>query len=191
MSAHPPDPDPREDDPFEQAEARRRSARPLVWLLLVIALLALVWYLSRPHGPDPAPAGPTAPVTEPAGPPGDPEDAEEAEEPAPQDAPPAAPPASDEPAGRPADRAAEPLARVHPEYPREALRLREEGTVLLRVEVDARGNATKVDIESSSRSRTLDRAARDAVSRWTFRPAIEGGRPVASTVTVPVDFRVE
>ena len=63
--------------------------------------------------------------------------------------------------------------------------------MLLRVEVDARGLPVSVDIERSSRSRELDRAARDAVGQWTFRPAIENGQPVASTVTVPVDFRVE
>lgn len=193
MSVPPPGPDPREDEPFEEAEARRRSARPLVWLLLVIALLALVWYLSRGSGPEPVSPEPVAPVAVPAEPLDDAEDSAEegAEEDVPEDAPRTSRPDPVEPAERPADRAAEPLARVQPEYPRDALRLREEGTVLLRVEVDAQGNAASVEIEGSSRSRTLDRAAREAVSQWTFRPAIEGGRPVPSTVTVPVDFKVE
>lgn len=193
MSVPPPGPNSSEDEPFEQAEARRRSARPLVWLLLVIALLALVWYVSREPGPEPV-AEPVAPATTA---PAEPlEEVEDELDDAGQDgdrddAPRSAPSEPVEPASPAADRAAEPLARVQPEYPRDALRLREEGTVLLRVEVDAQGNATSVEIESSSRSRTLDRAAREAVSQWTFRPAIEGGRPVASTVTVPVDFRVE
>ena len=91
----------------------------------------------------------------------------------------------------PADRAAEPVTQVEPTYPAAALRSREEGTVLLRVEVDAQGAPTSVEVESSSRSRDLDRAARDAVRQWSFSPAVENGQPVASTVTVPVDFRVE
>lgn len=191
MSVPPPGPDSSEDEPFEEAEARRRSARPLVWLLLVIAALAVVWYLSRSPGPELV-SGPVPPAAAP----GPVDEAQDEADPSTKDGSPDAtpgtiPPDPVESAGPPADRAAEPLARVQPEYPREALRLREEGTVLLRVEVDAQGKATAVEIESSSRSRTLDRAAREAVSKWTFRPAIEGGRPVASTVTVPVDFSVE
>ena len=189
MSAPDPGPDP-EDDAPGNAEAGRRSARPLVWLLLVIALLALLWYVSRDTQPgaEPVPVEPPAAVS-------DPED-DSAEEPDEEDAGPAPAPVRTaaptiDAEDVPDDRAAEPVSRVQPEYPAEALRTREEGTVLLRVEVDAQGNAASVEIERSSRSRELDRAARDAVSRWTFRPAIEDGKPVPSTVTVPVDFRVE
>lgn len=190
MSVPPPGPDSQEDEPFEQAEARRRSARPLVWLLLAIALLALAWYVSRDTAPEPVPAEPVVPAAEPA-PPLDEDGEDERDGDAAEDAPRPVPSPPVVPADRPADRAAEPLARVQPDYPREALRTREEGTVLLRVEVDAQGNAASVEIERSSRSRELDRAALDAVSQWTFRPAIQGGEPVPSTVTVPVDFRVE
>ena len=49
----------------------------------------------------------------------------------------------------------------------------------------------KRDAETVQVMGDLDAAARDAVSQWTFRPAIENGQPVPSTVTVPVDFRVE
>jgi len=194
MSIPPQDHGPGQDEPYEVAEARRRSARPLVWLLLAIAALALLWYLSRPDLPEPVAVEPPV-AEEPATPPdpaeaGDAEAGDEPAEPA-AGAPSGRADPSDRPAPRPADRPAEPLARVQPEYPRAALRTREEGTVLLLVEVDADGSAASVEIESSSRSRELDRAAVEAVSQWTFRPAIEDGRPVASTVTVPVDFRID
>ena len=79
---------------------------------------------------------------------------------------------------------------MQPTYPAAALRVREEGTVLLRVEVDATGRPVSVEVQRSSRSRDLDRAARDAVQQWTFEPAIRDGRPASSTVTVPVDFSI-
>lgn len=179
---------PKDPEPVEGEETGdgRRSAKPLVWLLLVIALLAILWYAYSGRDPVPAQPAPEVPAVEPA----DPDDSGAA--PAQDDDPSPPPsPSRDAVPAPPADRAAEPLARVQPAYPTAALRAREEGTVLLRVEVDADGLPASVEIERSSRSRELDRAARDAVSQWTFRPAIENGRPAASTVTVPVDFSFE
>ena len=48
----------------------------------------------------------------------------------------------------------------------------------------------KVELAQRSRSRDLDRAALAAVRGWTFEPALRDGKPVASTVQVPVDFRL-
>lgn len=184
MSVPPPAPGP-EDPQSGGREDERRSARPLVGLLLLIALLAILWYAYSKREPVPGQPGMETPVVEPAA-----EDAP-AEAPA-EETPPPAPAAESAPApAPPADRGAEPVDRVQPEYPRAALRAREQGTVLLRVEVDAQGIPVSVEIERSSRSRELDRAAREAVSQWVFRPAIENGQAVASTVTVPVDFSVE
>ena len=72
-----------------------------------------------------------------------------------------------------------------------ALRNRESGTVLLRVHVDTSGNPYAVDLLKSSRSRSLDRAAAEAVKRWRFRPAMQGGRPVPGEVQVPITFNAE
>ena len=102
-------------------------------------------------------------------------------------APPAeAGPLADAPLSRP-----EPLRRTPPEYPTAALRRRETGTVLVHAEVDAAGNPTDVSVARSSRSRALDRAAVQAVRRWTFRPAQQDGRPVAGSLDVPVEFTLE
>jgi protein TonB len=56
------------------------------------------------------------------------------------------------------------LAR-HRFYPHEAKRRREEGTVVLRVTLDARGDLGSYQIVSSSGSLALDKAARDIVRR--------------------------
>ena len=75
-----------------------------------------------------------------------------------------------------------------PEYPREAMRSGIEGTVVLLVDIDARGNVLDVRVERSSRNRDMDRSAVRAARGWRFNPAVENGVPVASTVRVPVDF---
>ena len=59
-----------------------------------------------------------------------------------------------------------------PGYPREAAARREEGDVGLIVDVAADGHAAAVQIASSSGYAVLDDAARRAVSRWHFRPAV-------------------
>ncbi len=81
--------------------------------------------------------------------------------------------------------------RTQPAYPAEALRAQEQGEVRLRVSIDALGGVADVQIAQSSGSRALDRAAMDAVRTWKFRPATQAGQPVASTIDVPVDFRLD
>lgn len=81
-----------------------------------------------------------------------------------------------------------PIESPGPRYPRRALRRGESGEVLLRIQVDARGVPSQVDVASSSGSRDLDRAAVVAARRWRFRPAMRDGSPVAGVVNVPIAF---
>ncbi|GAC1344118.1 MAG: hypothetical protein NVSMB18_21160 [Acetobacteraceae bacterium] len=71
-----------------------------------------------------------------------------------------------------------------PAYPQEAARVGAQGTVLLVVRVSARGLPEQVQVATSSGHATLDRAAREAVLRWHFRPAVAGGAPI------PYDFQI-
>ena len=76
-----------------------------------------------------------------------------------------------------------------PQYPSAALRRGDSGTVVVRAEVDASGMPTAVTVIERSGSRELDRAARDAVSRWRFTPASSNGQPVAGSIEIPFDFK--
>ncbi|MGY0633136.1 TonB family protein [Luteimonas sp. A478] len=185
---------PQPPEPAPEALERKRagqtssSTRSLIWLLLLIAVLAALWYVygRSEREPEALPVETVLPAPDSG------EDGSEAEE-TPADEP--AAPSVPQPTAAPSapslpDRPAQPTLQVQPAYPPAALRVRAEGTVLLRVEVDAQGRPTTVEIQRSSRSRDLDRAAREAVGQWTFQPAVENGQPVASTVTVPVDFRI-
>ena len=91
----------------------------------------------------------------------------------------------------PKDRDATVLNRTVPTYPPDAYRAREEGTVVVKAQVDELGNASDVEIVSRSGSRILDRAAMNEVRKWKFSPAIKDGRTVTSSVQVPVDYRLD
>jgi len=83
------------------------------------------------------------------------------------------------------------LANPPPAYPRRARRDGIEGTVTLKVLVTAAGTPGRVEVETSSGSRVLDRAALDAVKAWRFVPARRGDEAVDAWVRVPVAFRLE
>ena len=76
-----------------------------------------------------------------------------------------------------------------PGYPEIARRENQQGTVLLRVLVEADGSVARVEIAQSSGFDALDRAAADTVrSRWRFVPGERSGANVTSWVLVPIRF---
>ena len=75
-----------------------------------------------------------------------------------------------------------------PDYPESARREGRQGSVLLRVLVDEQGRSKKVEINSSSGSEALDRAAAEAIKRWRFIPARYGDKAVESWIRIPIDF---
>ena len=81
------------------------------------------------------------------------------------------------------------LHRPNPVYPAVSKRLREAGTVLLRVSLDAKGEVHDINIQTTSAYQRLDQAAMEAVRQWRFVPAIRGQQSVASTVLVPIEFK--
>ncbi len=83
------------------------------------------------------------------------------------------------------------LNNPSPRFPRMSRRVGEQGKVLLRVLVSESGAASDVRLHQSSGHSRLDEAARSAVSRWTFVPARQGDRPIASWVIVPIEFKLE
>lgn len=78
-----------------------------------------------------------------------------------------------------------------PAYPGASRRLGEQGTVLLRVFVTALGDATRVELKTSSGFPRLDQAAHDAVQRWKFEPARRGEQAVDAWVLVPIKFSLK
>jgi protein TonB len=78
-----------------------------------------------------------------------------------------------------------------PPYPEESVVNGEHGTVVLLIHVSPSGRPAAVDVLRSSGYFLLDNAARDAVSRWRFLPAVKDGQPVASDMTMGFVFAFE
>jgi protein TonB len=79
-----------------------------------------------------------------------------------------------------------------PYYPFLAERHAIEGSVYLKVFVGADGKVVSVAIVQSSGYPELDNAARRQVLRaWTFAPEIRGGKPVAASGIVLVNFKLK
>lgn len=78
-----------------------------------------------------------------------------------------------------------------PDYPSASLRYREEGTVLLLIDVTADGRAAAVALKQTSGFPLLDEAALECAKDWTFEPGRLDGQPVASQAIVPVQFSLD
>lgn len=99
-----------------------------------------------------------------------------------------APVASESPAVESPKFGAAYLYNPPPAYPPLSRRLGEEGRALLRVLVTENGTAETVDLESSSGSARLDKAAIAAVKRWEFVPAKRNQQSISAYVLVPIKF---
>ncbi|MGL6071203.1 energy transducer TonB [Craterilacuibacter sp.] len=83
------------------------------------------------------------------------------------------------------------LHNPRPAYPPLSLELAESGTVELRVDVSAAGQALAVELAKSSGYPRLDRAAREAVRQWRFTPARRGAQAIAHRFVVPIHFSLK
>jgi protein TonB len=75
-----------------------------------------------------------------------------------------------------------------PVYPKNALDQNLQGVVTLTVTVSPAGKAAAIRVTGSSGHELLDQAARRAVARWTFAPAMKNGKAAEGVVTVKIRF---
>ncbi len=78
--------------------------------------------------------------------------------------------------------------RSAPGYPTQSRRFGEQGTVVLRVELDESGHIALARINSSSGHARLDEAALAAVRTWRCTPARRNGEPVRAVALQPFRF---
>jgi TonB family protein len=81
------------------------------------------------------------------------------------------------------------IYKVEPEFSEEARKAKQQGVVVLTIEVDASGQVRNVRVRQSL-GLGLDEKAIDAVSHWRFRPAILDGKPVTAEAVVQVNFQL-
>jgi periplasmic protein TonB len=86
------------------------------------------------------------------------------------------------------------MAATHtiPEYPFVSRRLREQGTLRLKLVVDEKGFVTDATVVNSSGFQRLDEAAVNWVkTHWRYTPAMQGAKPVRSNADAIVEFRLQ
>lgn len=84
-----------------------------------------------------------------------------------------------------------PTSKPPPRYPKELLKKKQGGRVIVLVTVDERGAVTNASVKESSGYPAMDQAALTAAKRWKFKPGIKGGRKAVMTAKIPFNFRVK
>lgn len=82
-------------------------------------------------------------------------------------------------------------ATMQPPYPSNAMRLEQEGRVVLNVHIAADGHVQEALVKTTSGFSSLDEAAQSyALKQWHLRPATRDGVAVESWLVVPVLFHI-
>ena len=79
---------------------------------------------------------------------------------------------------------------LQPPYPREQEAAQRGGSVRVRITIGTDGRVTAVEQVAATNDSFWRVTQRQALSRWRFRPATVDGRPVVSTMTMTVTFRI-
>lgn len=79
---------------------------------------------------------------------------------------------------------------LQPPYPPDRERAQQDGRVRVRITIGTDGRVTAIDQLSTTHEAFWRATQRQALNRWRFRPATVDGRPVVSTMTMTVTFRI-
>ena len=83
------------------------------------------------------------------------------------------------------------LNNPKPPYPPYAYKARQEGQVILLVEVLSSGDCGQVSIHTSSGFELLDESALTTVKKWHFVPAKKDGQVVPQNIRIPITFSLK
>ena len=88
------------------------------------------------------------------------------------------------------DHAPKILSNPKPQYPLDAYAHRQEGRVVLYVEILESGSVGQVNVANSSGIDSIDASALKAVGSWKFSPAQAAGKIVKQWIKLPIDFKL-
>lgn len=80
--------------------------------------------------------------------------------------------------------------KVPPHYPNRALKLGQEGEVLVKILLDKDGTQIKQEIINSSGYVLLDKAALEAIKKWSFLPHKLQGENIKAFIQIPIEFKI-
>lgn len=85
-----------------------------------------------------------------------------------------------------------PLVRIEPRYPRKAAMAGKEGWVQLKFDITKAGTVADVSVMKSKPRRLFDKAAKQALYKWKYRPKLIDGKPVEQkNLMVQIDFKIQ
>lgn len=90
-----------------------------------------------------------------------------------------------------AARLATPADLMRPPYPLSKIRGEEEAVLKLRLGIDERGRVVSVDPVGQADAEFLASARKHLTRHWRYRPATEGGQPVASSIVITLRFELQ
>ena len=76
-----------------------------------------------------------------------------------------------------------------PVYPAAAKRMRQQGSVTLKITANAKGAAKNIKIVKSSGYTLLDNAAIEAAEKWDFSPIVQYGKPTVIRTKITFKLR--
>lgn len=82
------------------------------------------------------------------------------------------------------------VKKVKPVYPEQARVAGIEGAVVLKVPILFDGTIGNIEILDSSGRDDFDKAARECVKKWKFKPAMQSGIRVTMAVRIPITFEI-
>ena len=88
------------------------------------------------------------------------------------------------------DEPPEPIYQSPVHYPPLAREAEMEGTVVVLIFVDERGNVFNAQILQSSAPKLLEDEALKAARKWRFKPGKQRNVPVKTTISVPIQFKI-
>lgn len=83
------------------------------------------------------------------------------------------------------------IIRVAPQYPVDAARNNLEGYVQMEFDVTAQGSTANINVTESFPEKVFVNAAKKALSKWKFRPAVKNGVAVpVECLNIQLDFKL-
>lgn len=82
------------------------------------------------------------------------------------------------------------VRKVQPDYPYRARRRSVHGEVTVKFLVTEKGEVDRLSVVKARPEGVFEKSVVRAVQRWRFSPGIHGGRPVATWVVLPIQFKL-
>jgi periplasmic protein TonB len=84
-----------------------------------------------------------------------------------------------------------PAWELKPPYPMAKIASEEEAVLRLRITIDERGRVIAVEPLAPVDRAFLDSARRHLLSHWRYKPAMENGRPITSSMVIRLRFQLD